>query len=41
MQYLNYHNPNSFINHIFIVPFGQAEPFGRCALISITRLRQE
>ncbi len=119
MQYLNYHNPNSFINHTFIVPlsqvdetllnknlakvlnerfkirflikepfeilqdafnpkrgqfdstkifkrlksykgkkvlgiigqdfyaqglnfiFGQAEPFGRCALISITRLRQE
>jgi hypothetical protein len=25
MQYLNYHNPNSFINHAFIVPLGQVD----------------
>lgn len=25
MQYLNHHNPNSFINHAFIVPLGQVD----------------
>lgn len=25
MRYLNYHNPNSFINHAFIVPLGQVD----------------
>lgn len=25
MQYLNHHNPNSFINHTFIVPIGQVD----------------